>query len=353
MNVRRAVAARSNVAALEGILVSAKENTVEFSSYNMEFGIKTEIEAVVDQIGSIVVPAKIFCDIVSKLPENDMQIQTGQNDISIKCGQCDFSIIGIPCEDFPKLPTIEGEKPISLPSEIVRSLVSQTVFAVGDDENNSIHSGVLIETKGKTINFVAVDGFRLALRKENVDIKENLKIVVPGKTLYEALRLISQDDSEIKLYISERYVFFEINKYIMISRILEGEFINYEATIPSESTTKVRVSVRKFIECVERVSLIVNDRLKNPVKAVFEPCRINFSCVTSLGRSSDVVNAEFEGEIIEIAFNDKYMTEALKNSGTDEIIMQFSGSLCPIKITPIEGDSFLFLVLPVRLREDS
>jgi DNA polymerase-3 subunit beta len=350
-NVQRSVAVRSSIAALEGVHVVVEGSKVEFESYNMEFGVKTELAASDTEDGAIVVPAKIFADIAKRLPGNIVEIVSENLEINITCAECRFSIVGLDPVDFPKLPTFESEESILLPTGTISSMIRQTIFAVGDDEVHPVHSGVLMEVKDQVVTFVAVDGFRMALRRELVEIKNEFKIVVPGKTLAEILRLIPNVEGEIRICISERYVFFELDKYSVISRLLDGDFIDYNTAIPQNSTTEAKVCTRKFAECVERVSLIVSDRLKSPVKVLFEANGVKFSCSTALGKSSDELAAEITGEGIEIAFNDKYMNDALKNSDTDEVLMQFTTPLRPIKIVPLQGDSFLFLVLPVRLRE--
>ncbi|GMB10364.1 MAG: DNA polymerase III subunit beta [Candidatus Improbicoccus devescovinae] len=350
-HVQRSVLARSNIQALEGIHVSVKENYVEFESYNLEFGVKTQIPVFDAEVGEIIIPARIFFDICKKLPSEIVEIFSEKLEINIKCAGCDYNIIGLDSSDFPKLPVINNENCIEFPKNIITSLIKQTIFAVGTDENHPIHTGVLIETRNKIVTFVAIDGFRMALRREFVEIENELKIVVPGKTLAEILKLIPNDEMNIKIFLSERYVFFVINKYTIVSRLLEGEFIDYNAAIPDEFTMQARINTRKFIESVERVSLVINDRLKSPVKTIFGENVAKFSCCTMLGKSSDELEIVTDGEPVEIAFNDKFIVDALKNADTDEVFMQFTTSLRPIKIVPTEGDAFLFLVLPVRIRQ--
>ncbi|MDR1364427.1 MAG: DNA polymerase III subunit beta [Oscillospiraceae bacterium] len=349
----RSVAVRSNVAILEGIHITVKGLKVELESYNMEFGIQTKILVVEAQDGSIVVPAKIFSDIIKKLPDGLVEMKTNKFEAEIVSKNCKFVISCFDPNDFPKLPFIENEKFIELPSNTIKNMIQQTIFAVRpENEEYNIHTGTLIEAKDNFLVFVSVDGFRMALRRESINISENFKIVVPGKTLRELLRLIPDDKVNIKIYLSERYIFFKLDNYLFLSSLLEGEFIDYNSTIPEENSTRIKVKVNELIFSVERVSLVIQDRLKSPVRAIIGPDCIKFSCSTTLGKSEDTLNANVKGEPLEIAFNDRFMIDAFKNVDADEVLIETS-AFKPLKIIPLEGDSFLFLVLPVRFHEEN
>ncbi|MDR1240944.1 MAG: DNA polymerase III subunit beta [Oscillospiraceae bacterium] len=361
--VIRSAAVRSDKPILEGIHIKSEKLNIKIESYNMEFGIQTNIDAnknedgagvaKVFEEGAVVVPAKIFMDIVKKLPSAPIEISSEKTNVKIVCGDCKFSISGFDSSDFPKLPVLENEKSIILPAETLKSMIQQTIFAVGtEDGDNSVHTGVLFEILEQFLTLVSIDGFRLALRREPVSIKNNIRIVIPGKALNEVLRLISNDETDVEMFLSERYIFFKLKNYILLSRLLEGEFIDYKTAIPKESTMKIKVKSRELISVLERVSIVINDRLQNPVRAMVDVDHIKFSCSAPLGRSSDEISVDSEGAALEIAFNDKFMIDALKNSETDKVLIEMTTSIKPIKITPIDGDSFLFLVLPVRIRDD-
>lgn len=369
-NVQKAVATRSTIPALEGVLIKTiGDNNIELCAYNTELGIKTSIDANIYKSGSIVINSHIFTDIIKKAPCDLIEIEIQDNlIIKIKAGQSNFELIGINPEDFPELPNISQTESINLSVEILRSMIKQTIFAVSDNDSKPVHTGTLFEIKPGQITLVSVDGFRLAMRTENIQEQDlEFRFVVPGKTLREVLRLLpvnnninnsennNTQEKTVKITAGMRHIVFQIDEYIIISRLLDGEFLDYQATIPENYLSKIRVSTGDFLESIERVSLMISDRITSPVKTMFSKDKINLSCVTSLGKSSDELDCtgEMTEEYTEIAFNSKYMLEALKSADCDEIYIYLNTNLSPMKITPIDNNSFLFLVLPVRFKTDN
>lgn len=352
-NIQRAVSSKTSVPALEGILLKAEEDSLELCAYDLELGMTTVIPAKVAGAGRAVLGAKLFCDIVRKTPADTISITVDdKNMAAIESGVSRFSIIGTPAEEFPELPRVEDGKNISLAANVLKSIIRQTVFAVAESDAKPIHQGSLFSIEGGLLDVVAVDGYRLAKRTETIDFTEKLSFVVPGKTLNEVLRLLKDSEDPITLYAGKRHIIFKIDNYTVISSLLEGEFLNYRATIPAGSKTTVIMRSREAIESVERVSLLINDRIKSPIRCVFSNSEIKLMCTTSIGRASDQISASIEGEELEIGFNNRYLLDALRNTECDEIKVGLSGPLSPMTIAPKEGDSFLFLVLPVRLKSE-
>ena len=204
---------------------------------------------------------------------------------------------------------------------------------------------------------MSVDGYRLAMRTEMINLKfeeeDEIRFVVPGKTLSEVIKLLPDQDENVEILVGRRHIIFKIEKYSVISRLLEGEFLDYKAAIPAQFTTEVTVNTRNLINSVERVSLLITDRLKSPVRCIFsEDGEIKISCVTSIGKANDELSAQITGPEVEIGFNNRYLLDALRNTDTDEVKVQLTGPVSPMKIVPTQGDSFLFLVLPVRLKQE-
>lgn len=352
-NIQRAVSSKTSIPALECILLSAAEGELELCAYDLELGMTTVISARVEEPGKTALPAKIFSDIVRKTPDETITVIVDEKNMaSIESGYSKFSIIANPAEEFPELPKLSDSTKIELPSNILKSMIRQTLFAVAESDAKPIHQGSLFHIENGVMDVVSVDGFRLAKRSEAVDIKEELSFVAPGKTLGEILRLLKDTDDKVEISAGRRHILFKIENYTVISSLLEGEFLNYKAAIPASGKTEVIVKTREVMESVERVSLLITDRLKSPVRCQFAENEIRLLCTTTMGRASDQLSAEISGEDVEIGFNNRYLLDALRNTECDEIRIQLGGALSPMKIMPREGESFLFLVLPVRLKND-
>lgn len=352
-NIQRAVSAKTSVPALEGILLTTDDEKLELCAYDLELGMTTVIPAKVKEPGRAVLSAKLFSDIVRKTPADTISINVDEKNIAtIESGVSHFSIIGIPAEEFPELPKVDSGQNISLTSSVLKSMIRQTVFAIAESDAKPIHQGSLFSIEDGLLDVVAVDGYRLAKRTEAIDFKEKMSFVVPGKTLSEVLRLLKDSEDVIDLYAGKRHIMFKIDNYTVISSLLEGEFLNYKATIPTGSKTNVIMRSREAIESVERVSLLINDRIKSPIRCIFSKNEVKLLCTTSMGRASDQIGAAMDGEELEIGFNNRYLLDALRNTECDEIKVGLSGPLSPMTVSPKEGESFLFLVLPVRLKND-
>ena len=352
-NIHRAVSTKTSIPALEGILLSATETGLELCAYDLELGITTVIPAFVMEPGKAVLSAKLFSDIVRRTPAETVTVSVDEKNMAtLESGYSRFSIIGIPAEEFPELPKLSDSTQISLPGALLKSMIRQTLFAIAESDAKPIHQGSLFSLENGILDVVSVDGYRLAVRREPVDFSEDLSFVVPGKTLSELLKLIKDSEEPVEISAGRRHILFKIDNYTVISSLLEGEFLNYKAAIPPESQTEVVLKTREAIDSVERVSLLITDRLKSPIRCLFDNNEVKLNCTTSMGRASDQLDVEMTGQSVEIGFNNRYLLEALRNTECDEVKVQLGGPLSPMKVVPKEGDSFLFLVLPVRLKSE-
>lgn len=352
-NIQRAVSTKTSIPALEGILLSATETELELCAYDLELGITTVIPAFVMEPGKAVLSAKLFSDIVRRTPAETVTVSVDEKNMAtLESGYSRFSIIGIPAEEFPELPKLSDSTQISLPGALLKSMIRQTLFAIAESDAKPIHQGSLFSLENGILDVVSVDGYRLAVRREPVDFSEDLSFVVPGKTLSELLKLIKDSEEPVEISAGRRHILFKIDNYTVISSLLEGEFLNYKAAIPPESQTEVVLKTREAIDSVERVSLLITDRLKSPIRCLFDNNEVKLNCTTSMGRASDQLDVEMTGQSVEIGFNNRYLLEALRNTECDEVKVQLGGPLSPMKVVPKEGDSFLFLVLPVRLKSE-
>ena len=352
--VSRAVTLRSTVPVLEGILLKAEGFNLTLTGYDMELGIVTTIEANVLEPGDIVLNAKLLSDMVRRMPAGQISISVADNGkTTIQGGVAQFEIQSMPAADFPQLPNTGAEETLTIKTGTFREMVERTLYAVSQDEKRPAHTGELFEITADKLTVVALDGFRLAIVERPVTANKEIRIIVPGKTMNEVLRLLANDDeAEVRICANRRFVVFITAGYTIMSRLIEGEFLNYRNVIPEGYRTQAVLDTKGFIETIERASLIITERLKNPLRISFTEGKVIVRCQTSLGRVVDEFAAGCEGEEVEIGFNNRYLLDALRNARTEQVKVQLSGPLSPVKILPAEGEDFLYLVLPVRFRND-
>lgn len=350
MNVQRTVSNKSTIPAIEGILIKATSDSISLTGYDLEVGTDTYIPAEVEETGEIILNAKHLCDILRMVPDDTVSIDSDDRCIcKIKSGETEYSLIGIAADEYPDIPTVSSGFPIVIKQSILKDMIKKTIFSVSTSERNPVHSGIKFEISDGKIVLVAVDGARLAIRREDIEYSgEDVSFVVPAKTLGEVVKLGDDDEGTYTINVGKRHICFEVGEYRIISRLLEGNFIDYKAAIPLTSSTTITAPTRRVVECIERTSLIITDR-SSPVKCAIENGVMKFSCVTTIGTANDKMPADIEGKDIEIGFNNKFVLDALKACDTDTIKMELNSSSQPIIIVPTEGDNFLFLILPVRI----
>lgn len=350
--VSHAVSGKSTLPALEGILLRASGSSLYMAGYDMELGITTSIEAQVREIGDIVLSVKLFGDIMRGLCGDTVTLITDDKmNVTIKSGMAEYEIMGISAAEYPEIPTVPEGVGFVMPRGTLRSMIRQTIFAVSQtDASHPVHKGTLFEIKNHMLNLVSLDGARLAVRSEPIRSEENMQFVIPRKTLGELLKLLDDEDTPTSIVVGKRHVLIEVGGYVMISRLLDGEFLSYRRAIPQQITTIIRVNTRDLMHSVSRAAIVINDRVKSPLICRFEDGRIKISCSTPLGSASDEMKASIDGKEEVMSFNHQFLMEALKNTETDEVRIELNGALSPMKIMPPEGDNFLFLVLPVRMQ---
>ena len=352
-NVQRAVSSKSSMASLEGILIKAYNNEIELTGYDMELGMRTKIEASIKEEGEIVVSAKLFSEIIRKLPEEIVVIETDDKMIIyVTSGLADYQIIGIPTNDYPELPSFDVTDRIKIKGEILKNMIRQTIFAVSDNTTKPIYTGSLFDINGKDFKIVSVDGFKMAVRQENIESECNTKFVVPKKTLSEIIKLITKEDDDVEIILGQRHIVFNIEDYYLISRLIEGNFLDYNSAVPKTEKTKFNISTSVLVNALERIDLLVDERIQSPIKLLVSMDEIKLSCSTARGKASDSLSVTIAGEDVEIGFNGRYLIETLKNTDTDCVKIILNGSLSPMVIRPVDGDSFTFIVVPMRISRD-
>jgi DNA polymerase-3 subunit beta len=256
-------------------------------------------------------------------------------------------------DEYPAIPDYDSGDNFTMEQALLKNMINQTIYAVAVTDNKPILTGELFDISNYNFNLVAIDGFRLAVRTEKLDTDNHYHFVVKSKALSEVSKLLKDDDDmKVTVHVSKKHVTFEISGYMVISRLLEGEFHNYKGSIPSNHSTEIFLNTKDLIGSLERCMLLINDKNKAPVKCIFNNGQVKISCSTSIGKLSDEFDIDLTGPMVEIGFNCRYLLDALKASESDKVKLQLNGGLSPMKILPMEGDAYTFLVLPVRLKAD-
>jgi len=354
LTASRAAATKSPVQLLEGLLLEAGEENVKISGYDLKTGIVTTVPAEVESTGGIVLNARLFGEIIRKMPGQDVTVSVDNGLVAkITSEASEFEILGSPTSDYPELPVVDGQDTILIGEALLKRMISQTNFAVSDNESRPIHTGALFEIDGDELTIVAVDGYRLALRRERLENTEMpaFSFVVPGPALNELEKIATDGDGSVNITLGPKYIMFTIDDVMLISRRLEGEFLNYKNSIPASAKYNLKIVKEEMISAVERVSLIINEKMKSPIRGVFGDGLIKLYSATAIGKASDVCGMEGDGEDLEIGFNDRYLLEALKAAPADEVRFELSSGVTPCIISPADdSENFLYMILPVRLK---
>lgn len=348
----RAAASKSPIPALEGLLIQAGEK-ITVTGYDLKKGIYTSLEADVKESGSVVVGARLFGEMMRRLPDGIVNISTDiNNNVNVKCGKSEFNFMGISAQDYPEMPSVDELNNIALPQNILSEMINQTIFAVADNDVRPIYTGTLFNIDGDELTLVSVDGYRLALRREKLESAhmENCSFVVPGSALTDVERICSDNEDTAEISVGTKHISFRIGGTVVVSRRLEGEFLNYKKSIPESFKYMVKVDRSEFMSTIERVSLIVSEKNSSPVRMSIGDGSIHCLCVTPIGRAEDTCTCEGDGEGLEIGFNDRYLKDALKAAGKDELHVCLNTASSPCIIKAADGsDNFTYMVLPVRL----
>ena len=353
-NVQRIVSTKTTIPALEGIIIKTLENSISIGAYNLEIAITTTINAQVIEKGEIVLNAKLFSDIIRRLPEENIKISTDKKYItSIESGNANYNIVGVDANKFPEVPNFQTLEKIEIQNSILKDMIKQTLFAISDDITKPVITGSLFKIENKEFRIISVDGFRMALRKEKIDYDIDSEFIVPKKALEEILRINAKDDSITEIMVGERHAIFKIEDYVIHTRLLEGNFLDYKTTFPNEFETEFPIGSQEITNSVERMSLLTTERIKSPIRLKIETDHIYLSCATTIGKAHDILKTIVSGKTFEIGFNNRYILDALKNVESDLIKIKLNSPLKPMIIEPIEGDSFKYLVVPMRLNNEN
>ncbi|SCY62982.1 DNA polymerase III subunit beta [Alkaliphilus peptidifermentans] len=349
--VQKSVSTKTTLPILRGIYIEAASNQLKIVGTDLEIGIENLIEAEILDEGATVIDARLFSDIIRKLPDADIDIKLiDNNQVNIKCLNAEFSIVCHNPDDFPDLPEISEDNFYKIPQELFRNMIKQTVFATSQDESRPILTGVLLEIDQNSLNMVALDGYRLALRKGKIQSDISNKAVIPARTLSEVARILEVDNEKpIEICLTENHALFITGKTKLISRLLEGEFINYKQILPKEYKSRVKINTRNLYNSIERASLLAREGKNNLVKLIINDDKMIITSNSELGKVHEEIVILLEGDDIEIAFNSKYFMDALKVFDDEEIYLDFTTNISPGIMKPVDNENYTYLVLPVRV----
>ena len=348
----RTVAQKSAISGLEGILVRAGVK-VMLTGYNLETGITVSVDADIQETGACVMPARLFFDIVRKLPDDTVSIQVDESfKVSIKGGISSFTITALSADDYPELPDVDSEKGIRVPQNELKAMISGTIFAVSENQARPIHTGVLFEVDNDSITSVAVDGYRLALRRylPEESLERTLKFVAPAAALKEVEKILGDTDDPATFYPGSKHILFTIGDATLVCRILEGEFLDWRRVLPQNNPVKLVGNVSRLTDSIERVGLVISEKLKSPVRCKFGDNAAELRTVSTIGEAYDVCPIAGDGKDLEIGFNCKYLIDALRAVPDSECTLEMINGLSPIVLNPTEGNRYSYMVLPVRLK---
>ena len=349
----RATASKSTIPALEGLLLEA-ELGLRVTGYDLRKGIYTRIEADVAEKGSIVVGARFLGEMLRRLGDGIVTISSDANlNVKVKCGRSEFNFIGISPADFPELPAVDGVNNITVPQSILRSMINQTIFAVATSDARPLYTGTLFEICGDELTLVSVDGYRLAKRSEKIEKgrMEDCSFVVPGSALSDIERICSDEEGEVSVAVGSKHILFTIGDTVVVSRRLEGEFLNYRKSIPDSFRCTVTADKAELMSSIDRVALIISEKNSSPVRLSFTEEGIACLCMTPLGKAEDLCSCEGSGDGLEIGFNDRYLMDALKAAAAEKIELCLNSAASPCVVRAADGsDKFTYMILPVRLR---
>jgi len=348
--VSKAVPSKTTMSILECILIDATKGIIKLTANDMELGIETIIDGEIIEKGIIALDAKIFLEIVRKLPDNNITIETdGSFKTTITCEKSKFNIIGKSGDDFSYLPVIEKTDSIIISQFTLKEVVRQTIFSIADNDNNKLMTGELFEINGDQLKVVSLDGHRISIRKINLkNSYENKKVVVPGKTLNEVSKILPGDaDKDVQIFFTDKHIVFEFDKTTVVSRLIEGEYFKIEQMLSSDYETKVKINKKEFLNCIDRATLLVKEGDKKPIIINIEDNSMELKINSTVGSMDEEIDIHKTGKDLMIGFNPKFLIDALRVIDDEEIDIYLVNPKAPCFIKD-EEEKYIYLVLPVN-----
>ncbi len=350
----RTVAQKSSLSVLEGILCRAGMG-LSLTGYNMETAITYDIDAEVTESGTCILPAKLFGDIIRRLPEGPVTVVVDENyKVSIRAGYASFTISAESSQDYPELPDVNTGRPVRIPQKVLKELIGGTIFAVSENQARPIHTGVKFEIEDNGISAIAVDGFRLARRTWHPQepTGRNMAFVVPAAGLKEVEKILTDSDEDAAFTLGGKHILVEIGNATLVCRLLEGDFLDWRKVVPTGCPVKLCAHVSDLASSMERVGLIVSEKYKSPVRCIFGDQVLQVRTNTTIGSAEDRCTIAGDGKELEIGFNVRYIADALRVIPSEEVVLELTNGLSPMVLTPVDDKyDFAYMVLPVRIQK--
>ena len=348
--VLKAVPSKTTMPILECILIDATLGKIKFTANDMELGIETKIEGEIAERGVIALDAKIFSEIVRKLPDSDVTIETDASfKTTITCEKAKFNIVGKSGDDFSYIPYIERNEPIVMSQFTLKEVIRQTIFSIADNDNNKLMTGELFEIEENDLKVVSLDGHRISIR--NIELKNNYshkKVVVPGKTLQEVSKILpGSAEDEVSIFLTDNHIVFEFENTTVVSRLIEGEYFKIEQMLSSDYETKVKINKRELLDCIDRATLLVKEGDKKPIIMNITDGTMELKINSFIGSMNEDIDIAKEGKDILIGFNPKFFIDALRVIDEEEVTLYMVNPKAPCFIKDDEG-TFIYLILPVN-----
>lgn len=348
--VMKAVPTRTTMEILECILIDATTNEIKFTGNDMELGIETKVEGEIIEKGKVAIDAKLFSEIVRKLSENEVTISTDDNNnVLITCDNSKFNIAAKSGDDFSYIPTIIREKMISLSQFQLKEVISQTIFSIAMNDNNKMMTGELFEVSNGVLKVVGLDGHRIAIRNIKLEGRaDDVKVVVPGKTLQEISKILNADaENIVNIYFTNNHIMFEFDQTIVVSRLIEGDYFKIAQMISSDYETKVSVNKKDFLDSIDKANIFIREGDKKPIIINIQSGEMNINVTSAMGAFSDNVDIEKEGKDIMIGFNPKFLMDTLRVIDDENVSMYLVNHKSPCFIRDKE-ENYIYLILPVN-----
>lgn len=348
--VLKAIPSRTTMSILECILIDATASDIKLTSNDMELGIETVVKGEIEQRGKIAIDAKLFSDIIRKLPDSEVTIETDENFVAhIFCEKANFTVSGKAGDDFSYLPYVEKDKYIEVSKFTLKEVIRQTIFSIDSENNNRLMTGELFEVKENNLRVVSLDGHRISIR--NIELKNSydpIKVVVPGKTLNEISKILSGEaDEYVNIFFTNNHILFEFDDTKVVSRLIDGEYFKIDQMLSKDYETKVVISKKEFIDCIDRSMLFVKEGDKKPIIVNITDGTLEIKISSSLGSMNEEINITKDGKDIVIGFNGKFLMDALRVIDDENISIYLMNSKAPCFIRDDEG-KYTYLILPVN-----